>query len=253
LRSGRLFLHGRIERAGAREKTALVWLSLLFLTLFSGCMHIPVSSEIKIHDPLQSMQPVEQGEALVIYGENAPLQKQSIAGSYFTANCAAPSQTDTIGELIKTILMVNPQPGRFAVRPLQDLETEKSPDCSAESGDSILCRLNLSKARVASERLRYAIHVQEKFDAKIHVPLYASPFGVASCSNKTALEATVWELPTEKRLGSFSVSAEGEYTVIAYMLHLVVFRDTQKDATRRLAQEIVERATGVKAIEEKID
>ncbi len=222
---------------------------ILLLTLLSGCIHVPMSSETTIHDPLQSIQPIEQGESVVVYGENAPVPKQSTLGSYFTANCAATSQGNTIGELIRSILKLNPQPGRFAVRHLKDLETEKDPDCLPISGDSILCMLNLPKLRVAADRLRYAIHVKETFEAKIHVPLYAPPFGVASCSNKTVLEATVWELSTEKCLGSFSVSAEGEYTVMAYLLHIVVTRDTQKDATQRLAREIVERLTGLKPLE----
>jgi len=235
----RFSLHGKIERNRVRKKAYRQGLMLLLLALFPGCVHVPMSSETAIHDPLATIEPVEQGEVIVVYGKNAPPPKQSIAGSYFTANCAATSQMDTIGELIKTILRVNPQPGRFAVRHLKDLQKDKDLDCPTGNGDSILCRLKLSKAQVAAERLRYAIYVQEKFDANIHVPLYAAPFGIASCSNKTVLDVTVWELSTEKRLGSFSVSAEGEYTVLAYMFHIVVFRDTQKDATERLAREII--------------
>ena len=244
---------GTIDHKIVQRRVCRYGWMLALLILFSGCVHVPMSSESTIHDALQTIQPVEQGEVLVVYGENAPVQKQSMAGSYFTADCAATSQKDTIGELIKSILRMNPQPGRFAVRHLKDLETEKDPDCPISGGDSILCRLNLSKAQAVSDRLRYAIHVKENFEAKIHLPLYASPFGVASCSNKTVLEATIWELTTEKCLGSFAVSAEGEYTVLAYMLHIVVFRDTQKDATERLAREIAERLTGLKPLTEKVD
>jgi hypothetical protein len=229
-----------------RKITYLHGWILISLLLFSGCIHVPMSSEITIHDPLQNMQPVEQGDVVLVYGENAPVQKQSIAGPYFTANCAATSQEDTIGELIKTILRVNPQPGRFAIRHLKDQETAKDLDYVTTCGDSILCQLNLSKSKVIADRLRYAIHVKENFKAKVHVPLYIIPFGIASCANKTVLETTVWELPTATRIGSFTVSAEGEYTVMAYMLHIVVTRDTQKDAMERLAREIAEKLTGLK-------
>ena len=37
---------------------------------------------------------------------------------------------------------------------------------------------------------------------------------------------------------------------VDYAFSNVVFRDTQRDAAKRLAQEIVERVTGVKALEE---
>jgi hypothetical protein len=234
----------KINRTMLRWKTFWHGWLLILLALFSGCVHVPMSSETAIDGPLQTMQPVEQGEVVVVYGENASVPNQSVAGSYFTANCAATTQGNTIGELIRSILKFNPQPGRFAVRHLMDLETEKDPDCMATGDDSILCRLNLSKAKVLADRLRYAIHVRETF----HVPLYASPFGIASCGNKTVLETTVWELPTEKRIGSFAVSAEGEYTVLAYLFHIVVTRDTQKDAMERLAREITERLTGLKPL-----
>ena len=105
---------------------------------------------------------------------------------------------------------------------------------------------NFPRDRAFADRLRYGVHVKESFEAAVHVPLYASPFGVASCSNKTVLEAGVWDLPAERFLGSFTVTAEGEYTVAAYILHLVVFPDTQKDAMEKLAREIVTRLAGLK-------
>jgi len=106
---------------------------------------------------------------------------------------------------------------------------------------------------VSRDHLRYAVHVKERFGATVHAPLYVSPFGVASCSNKTVLEASVWDLPGERFLGSFTVTAEGEYTVVAYILHLVVFPDTQKDAMEKLAREIVSRLAGLKPLEKTGD
>ena len=243
----------KIDLTMTQRKISLKGWILIPLILFSGCVHVPMSSDTTINDQLQTIQPLEQDDVIVVYGENAPVPDQSVVGSYFTANCAAISQEDTIGELIKTILKINPQPGRFAVRPLKDLELAKDSDCTTTGGDSILCRLNLSKAKVVSDRLRYSMYVKENFEAKIHVPLYASPFGIASCSNKTVLEVTVWDLSAEKFIGSFAVSAEGEYTVLAYLFHVVVSRNTQKDATERLAREIVERLTGLKPLEGKVD
>jgi hypothetical protein len=218
---------------------------LILLALFSGCIHVPKSSEITIEDRLGTIEPMGREDVLVVYGENAPVQEKdsmkSMIGSYVTAGCGVSAHPDTIGELIRTILKANPQPGRFAVRHAKDLETEKDPECTTTRADSILCGLNLTKARVLTDNLRYAIHVRENFEAKVHVPLYLPPFGIASCGNKTVLETTVWELSTEKCLGSFYVSAEGEYTVLAYLLHVVAVSDTQKDAMERLAMEIIER------------
>jgi hypothetical protein len=222
------------------------WWVLAALILFPGCVHIPVASDLTVEDKLPVTLPLDQGDVIVVYGENAKPKDDYTTGLYLTAGCMATFQTDTIGALIKTILETNPVPGKFAVRHLSDLEREPNPELSPTAVDSILGRLNLSKAKVLKDRLRYAIHVKEAFEAMVHVPLYVPPFGTATCGNRTSLEASVWELPTEQPLGSLSISAKGEYVVVAYMFHVVVFPDTQKDATRRLAREIVERLTGVK-------
>lgn len=224
---------------------------LVFLTFVSGCFHVPLSSNSTIRDQCQAIPPLEHGEVLVVYGENAAAPEQSAIGTYFTAGCMAAFHGNTIGEFIKTILKVNPQPGRFAVRHLRDLQNEGGGDRAEADGDSILTRLKLSKQKVAMDHLRYAVHVKESFEAQVQVPLYASPFGIASCSNRTVLEANVWDLPTEKFMGSFTVSAEGGFTLFAYLLHLVVFQDTQKDATEKMAGEIVERLTGLKPLENR--
>jgi hypothetical protein len=241
---------GKIEQQMAQRR--YIWI-LIFLTLFYGCAHVPMSSDTIINDKLQAIKPLEQGDVLVVYGENATVPEQSITNSYFTSGCLATFQGDTVGELIKTILKENPLPGRFAVRHLKDLEKEEGSDPAATGGGSILSRLNLSKNKVLMDHLRYAIHVNETFEIKIHIPLYAIPFGIASCGNRTVLEANIYELPTEKFVGSFTVSSEGEFTVFAYMFHLVVFRDTQKDAMERLSREIVERLTGMKPLENEVD
>ncbi len=217
---------------------------LVLLLLFAGCAHVPVESDIKINDKLQSAPPLEPGDVILVFGENAVPPERNAAVDYFTAGCQGVFHRNTIGGLVKTILKINPQPGRFAVRYVKETKEDHA---------SILARLNLTKEMVPRDHLRYAVHVKESFEAGIHAPLYVSPFGVASCSNKTVLQAGVWNLPDERFLGSFTVTAEGEYTVAAYIFHVIVFPDTQQDAAERLAWEIVARLAGLQPLEEKDD
>lgn len=226
---------------------------LVLLVLISGCVHIPVPSRSTIEDKLQAINPLEEGDVVVvdgIYTSTGTGQSfTEFVTDYFTYGCShAPSNGNTTSNLIRAILKVNPSPGKFAVRDLGEVEKEGDPECTAGS-DSILCRLKLSKSKVLMDQLRYAIHVRENFETKVHVPLYAPPFGVASCGHRTVLMADIWELPTEKFVGSFAVSAAGEFAVAAYMAHLAFYSDTQKDATERLAREIVGRFTGLKPLE----
>ncbi len=44
-------------------------------------------------------------------------------------------------------------------------------------------------------------------------------------------------------------AAGGEYTVAAYVFHVIVSPDTQRDAAERLAREIVARLAGLKPLE----
>lgn len=228
-------------------------LTLVLLTLFAGCVHVPVSSDIVVNDRLEAVSPLEPGDVVVVYGENAAPPGQNAAAAYFTAGCQGAFHGNTLGELAKTILKVNPQPGRFAVRYAKKLQKEEGPGPSAEGPGSVPALPDLSRDKFSAGRPRYAVHVREQFEASVHVPLYVSPFGVASCSNKTVLEARVLDLPAERYLGSLSVTAEGEYTVAAYLFHVVVSPDTQKDAMEKLAQEIVARLTGLNPLENKDD
>jgi hypothetical protein len=226
---------------------------LVLLTLFAGCAHVPVASNIAVKDKLQKAAPLEPGDVLLVYGENATPPESNVAVDYFTAGCQGVLHGNTLGELVKTILKVNPQPGRFAVRYVKEAKKDAAPDRMDEFPESILRRLDLTKDMVSRDHLRYAVHVKENCEATVHMPLYVSPFGVASCSNKTVLEAQVWDLQTEKFIGSYTVLAEGEYTVVAYLFHVVVFPDTQKDATEKLAREIVARLAGLKPTEHRDD
>jgi hypothetical protein len=222
------------------------------LTLLTGCVNVHFDSNTTVDDKLLSLQTLQPGDVLVVYGENAPPREEAIS-DYFSAFCLqAYGKRDIIAYLIATILRLNPQPGRFSVKHLAEvyggLATASDDDSDCVEG-SILCKLGLSKAKVLTDHLHYAIHVREVFQPKIHVPLYAFPAGIASCGHKTILEADVWELPTDRYIGSFSVSAEGELTVVAYFYHLIIECDTQKDAAEKLAHEIIERFTGLKPLE----
>lgn len=250
MKSPRMAATGMLKKPGNWIRCG--WM-LVLLALFAGCVHVPVSSDIVVNDRLEAAPPLEPGDVVVVYGENAAPPGQNAAVTYFTAGCQGAFHGNTLGELAKTILKVNPQPGLFAVRYAKKLQKEEGAGASAEGPGSVPALSDLSQDKFSAGRPRYAVHVREQFDASVHVPLYVSPFGVASCSNKTVLEARVWDLPAERFLGSFTVTAEGEYTVVAYMLHMVVSPDTQKDAMEKLAQEIVARLTGLKPLENKDD
>jgi len=240
------------EKMGVHRKkmTRYGWI-LVLLALFAGCAHVPVASDVKVNDNLQAAAPLGPGDVMLIFGENAVPPDRNAAVDYFTAGCQGAFHRNTVGELVKTILKINPQPGRFAVRYVKEAKKDPVPDRAEARPDSILTRLDLTREMVSRDHLRYAVHVKESFEASIHAPLYVSPFGVASCSNKTVLEAGVWDLPGEQFLGSFTVTAEGEYTVAAYIFHVIVFPDTQQDSAERLAREIVARLTGLKPLEGK--
>jgi hypothetical protein len=242
---------GQIKPEAKQRTIAWCGRVLALLVLSAGCVHVPVSSDIVVNDGLQAIPPLEQGDVLLVYGENASPPEQSAIGSYFTAGCFVAFHGNTVGELIKTILKVNPQPGRFAVSHIKEVDTEAGADLTATGTDAIMRRLDLAKIGVSRDHLRYVIHVKENFEATAHMPLYASPFGLASCSNRTVLQAGIWDLQTERFIGSFSVSADGQFTVLAYLFHLVVSPDTQKDAMERFAREIVMKLTGLKTLEIK--
>jgi hypothetical protein len=188
-----------------------------------------------------------------VYGENAVPPEQNAAVTYFTAGCQGSFHRNTIGGLARLILKANPQPGRFAVRVVKGPQNEAGIGRPAAEAGTPPALPDFRQDAAPAERLRYAVHVKENFEAAVHMPLYVSPFGVASCSNKTVLEARVWDLPAQKPLGSFSVTAEGEYTVAAWVLHVIVAPDTQQDAAERLAQEIVSRLAGLKPLELRED
>jgi hypothetical protein len=233
------------------------WHSLmlaLMALLVAGCIPIPKSSNITTNDRLRTIRPLERGEAILVYGENATVPKSGSMKGMVTAECAAGYSGNTIGSLVTTILALNPEPGRFSVKHLSDLRVgslsepraQGEQNCIGSNTGSILCRLKLSKDRVLNDRLRFYVFVKEKIETDIHLPTFLPPFGVASCGQKAILEADIWDLSTEEFLGSFTVSSEGEYTMAAYIFGVVTYSDVQKDAINKLAREIIQKLAGLK-------
>ena len=238
------------ENARVQGPDKLIWcgLILVLLMLFAGCAGVPVSSDIVVNDKLHAAPPLKPNDVLLIFGENAVPQKFEGAMDYFTLGCLGEFHKDTLGELVETIQKVSPsQPDHFSVRYVKEEKKNATTDHTKESFESILFRLDITRDVVSRDHLRYAIHVKESFETTVHVPLLAIPIGVASCGNKTVLEASVWDLQTEVRIGSLSVSADGEYSAVAYLAIVWFFPDTQKDAMDRLAREIVAKLYAVEA------
>ncbi|MCU0584024.1 MAG: hypothetical protein MUE57_09325 [Syntrophales bacterium] len=234
------------DRPGRKARCG--WMVFL-LVLLAGCVHVPVSSDIVVADRLEAATPLEPGDVLLVCGENAAPPEQNAAVTYFTAGCRGAFHKNTVGGLARLILKANPQPGRFAVRVVKGPQEEAGAGRPATEVETMPAFRDFPQDAAHAERLRYAVQVKERFETAVHMPLYVSPFGVASCSNKTVLEARVWDLPGRTSLGSFTVTAEGEYSVAAYVFHVIVFPDTQRDAAERLAREIVARLAGLKPLD----
>ena len=233
------------------------WHSLMLVLmalLVAGCIPIPKSSDITTNDRLRTTRPLERGETILVYGENATVPKKGSMKGMVTAECATGYSGNTIENLVTTILKLNPEPGRFSVKHSSDLRIGNLSDpiiqgeqnCIGSDTGSILCRLKLSRDRVLNDRLRFYVFVKEKVETDVHLPAFLPPFGVASCGQKAVLEADLWDLSTEEFLGSLTVSSEGEYTMAAYIFGIVTYSDVQKDAINKLAREIIEKLAGLK-------
>lgn len=232
---------------------ALFLLEIIFLLSITGCVSVPRDSNIGINDNIGQLEMLQHGDVIVVYGENAPRREENLS-DYFSCFCMQSyGNRDVASSLITFILKLNPQPGLFAVKNLSDVQKDNmttiynSTECVE---NSILCKLGISNDKVLSDHLRYAIHVKEEFQPKLHLPLYAFPIGIASCSHKTVLEAEIFDLKSDKHIGSFTVSAEGEITVAAYFFHVAIDCDTQRDAINKLARDIVTKFTGLSPLQE---
>jgi len=205
---------------------------------------LPVSSILDAEEKILENHLIKKGDTIIIFGENASPPKHLFP--YFTMGCMHEFKTDTVSELIRSILELNPKPGEFSVK-RHNVKT---------GGHSILEKLDISESQVTTERIRYAIHIKEEVKTSIHLPLYIFPLiGISLCGNTTDLEATIWELPSEKFVGKLNISAKGDFVGLAYIVHLYLYPDTQKDATQKLAKKIIETLTGltINAENEKSD
>ena len=240
----------RSSRKG--QKFGRLVIGAVLLSLLASCASIPLKSDTAVSDKLQPVEALQPGDILIVYGVSAQLPEEKFADYFSAFSRHAYIDRRAIAYLVDTISEMNPQPGSFEVKHLYDVKKgnapvqENSPDCVEGSG---LRKFGLSKDEVLSGHLRYAIYVTESFNPKVHLPLYAMPFGIASCGQQTIFVTDVWDLKKDQYVGSFTVSAEGESVVAAWVFHLFIERDTQKDATRKLAQEIIERFTGLKPLE----
>jgi hypothetical protein len=223
----------------------LVTLNLAFI---SGCFHLPSPSTETVDDKLSLVKPIEMGDTICIYGNNAS-RPGYFGEPYFTMGCMLDFKNDTIEQLTRYMLLLNPVPGQFAIKELRELQGAEP---FIKFSEPILTELYISESKALKERLRYVIFVNEKIDTAIHMPLYIIPFGIAACGNETVLEATIWEVPSGNLIGTITASSKGEFLGLAYMLHVVFIPQTQSGAALKLAQEILKKLTGLNPDEKNI-
>ena len=214
-------------------------LAILPLPFLAGCIVIPSPSHETVSNKLTSIQPLQDGDTILIYGRDG-LSPAHCFDPYFIM-CGMDYRPGTISHLTKNILLWNPVPGRFAIAQLAELQ---GPGPVVQSMNWGLSELQLSQTLAASKHLRYVIFVKEKIKESIHVPLYIVPFGIAACGNTTVLEATLWELPSGVPRGTLTASSKGEFVGLAYMLHLIFVPGTQDKAARILSLELLRELTG---------
>jgi hypothetical protein len=89
-------------------------------------------------------------------------------------------KNDTIEQLTRYMLLLNPVPGQFAIKEISELQGTAP---FIKFSEPILTELYISESKALKERLRYVIFVNEKIDTAIHMPLYIIPFGIAACGN----------------------------------------------------------------------
>jgi hypothetical protein len=221
---------------------------ILALPLFFGCIPLPAPSTETINDELSLAKPIEEGETILIYGNNAP-RPHYFGEPYFTMGCMLDYQGDTVGQLTNNMLKLNPVPGRFAIKTLGELQGTEP---TLRFSEPILTDLKISESMATQERLRYVIFVNEKIDNTLHIPIYLIPFGISACSNETVLKATIWDVPSGNLIGTITTSSKGEFTGLAYMLHIVFMPQTQSEACLLLTQEILKKLTGLAPDEKKL-
>ncbi|WAC08513.1 MAG: hypothetical protein OS130_04780 [Thermodesulfobacteriota bacterium] len=221
---------------------------ILYLNLICGCLPLPSPSIETINDKLSRVALIEKGETILICGNNAPCPAR-FGEPYFTMGGMPDFQDDTVGQVIKYMVVLNPAPDQFDIKTLGELQ---EPGPTIKFSEPVLAELSISEAKAKQEHLRYIIFINEKVETTIHVPLYLVPFGAAACGNQTTLEATIWEAPSGKSIGTITTSSKGEFVGLAYMAHLLFIPQTQSEAGLKLTKEILKKLTGLTPDEKKV-
>lgn len=89
----------------------------------SGCIPLPSPTYGTINDKLSLAKPFEKGESILIYGKNAS-RPARFGEPYFTMGCMSDFQDDTVGQVTKYMLLLNPVPGQFSINTLSELRGE---------------------------------------------------------------------------------------------------------------------------------
>jgi hypothetical protein len=151
-------------------------------------------------------------------------------------------QNNALDQLTNYLLKLNPVPGQFAIKNEEEL---KGGSPTIKFSDPAYDMVEISESTALKERLRYVIFVTEKIDTTLHLPLYIIPFGIAECSNKTTLDATIWEVPSGNLVGTMTVSSTGDFLGLAWVFHVVFLPDTQSKAFLLFTKEILKKLTGI--------
>jgi hypothetical protein len=215
-------------------------LAILVVSLVSGCLPLPAPSTLTVDDKLYSFRPLEQGDTILIHGENAP-RPHYFGEPYFSMGCMLDYEGNTLGQLIRYMLKFNPVPGQFSIKTEGELQGDEPAVKFSEPAPG----LNISASMASRERLRYVIVVREKIDTTLHIPLYVIPFGISACGNESALEAFVWDVPSGTMVGTITISSSGEFIGLAWLFHIVFLPQTQSEAVLKLAMALLTKLTGV--------
>lgn len=215
-------------------------LTCIALAAIPGCIVLPAPSTESIDDRTTQFRPLENGEKVFIYGFNGT-PPTYWGEPYFSMGCINYYTNGTDEVFTRLILKLNPVPGQFALIEATELGGDGA--MVALSGPSPP-EIDISVKTAEKERLRYVILLRETLDTSLHIPLYVIPFGIATCNNKSVLEASIWEVPSGDSLGSVSVTSTGEFIGLAWIFHILFDPETQRKATMMLAEDVLKKLTG---------
>lgn len=224
------------------------WWILLLLPLICGCIPLPAPSTQAIDVKLPPIVPLASGETILVHGTNAA-RPHYRAEPYFTMGCMLDYEGDTVGQISNYLLKLNPVPGHFAIRTVEELQGEGP---TLVFSEPILTDVKISAVLAAETRLRYIIFIRERIDNTLHFPIYIVPLGISACRNEAVLVATIWDVPSGKLLGTITTSSKGEFVGLAYLFHVLFLPQTQSWALLELTQELLKKITGQEVDKNKL-